>query len=305
MRPCVALRTPGVSDTFMFMAKSQRFRKLRKSSKTWDAPVLPVALGLLGGALLALTVSELEQATRSMTPVGHEDSLGVFWAFLFGFIAVGLPVLAAQKATQRTLRAMRAHINIRPFTSGQLLGTDLYAMDAVFAENVIQLVDERPEQIVELGSGRSTLLIAQRLEHLGQGHVTSLDHLQEFADRTRTWLRELGGVERATVIHAPITDHELAGETWPWYSMEVAKNRLPDRIDLLVVDGPPGELRTDSRWPAVPLLLDRLAADAVVILDDGDRTDETRIAHSWHELLGGEIRYLPGGKGGWRLRMEA
>lgn len=295
------MRPRAVSGTFPFMAKSQRFRKFRKSAKTWDAPILPVALGLLGGAFLALTVSELEQAMGNAAMVG--DTMAVFWAFLFGFVAVGLPILAVQKAALRTMRAMRAQINIRPFTGGQLLGTDLFAMDAVFAENLVQLLNERPEQVVELGSGRSTLLIARRLTEQDQGHVTSLDHLQEFADRTRRWLRDRGVVERATVIHAPITDHEIAGETWPWYSLDAAETRLPDRIDLLVVDGPPGKLRKDSRWPAVPLLLDRLAPNAVILLDDGDRADETRIAHSWHDMLGGDIRYLPGGKGGWLLHV--
>ena len=287
------------------MAKSQRFRKFRKSSKTWDAPALPIALGLLGGLLAALAVAELEQTARGMAAFAHEDSLAVFWAFLFGFFAVGLPVLAIQKAVERIIHELRAYINIRPFTGQQLVGTDLWAMDAVFAQSLLHQVSERPGQIVEAGSGHSSVLIAQRLEYLGRGHLTSLDHLQEFADRTRRWIQERGLEDVATVIHAPLEDHQIGGERYPWYSMEVLEDRLPERIDLLVVDGPPGKIGKDARWPAVPLLKDRLAPDAVILLDDGDRADETRTAYDWHELLGGELRYMPGGKGGWLLRLGA
>lgn len=286
------------------MAKSQRFRKLRKSSKTWEAPVLPVAMGLLGGLFAALAMGELEQTARGLAAFAGEDSLAVVWAFLFGFVAVGLPVLAIQKAGLRVIHELRAYINIRPLTGDGLLGTDLWAIDAVFAENLVQLLNQGPARVVELGSGHSSVIIAQRLAHNGHGRLTSVDHLEPFADRTRGWLRDrdLSGV--AEVIHAPIADHEIAGKTYPWYSMDALAEALPDRIDLLVVDGPPGKLGPDARWPALPLLEDRLAPDAVILLDDGDRGEETRIAYSWHERLGGEIRYLPGGKGGWLLRAE-
>lgn len=281
------------------MAKSQRWRRFRKSNRTWDAPVLPIVCGLAGGLLAALTVSELEETARGVAAFAHQDSWAPVWAFLFGFMALGLPVLVVQKAALRTMRYVRALINARPYTSGQLLGVDLWAMDAVFAEHMLQLVSDRPGRIVELGSGRSTLLLAQRLEEMGTGHLTAVDHLEEFADRTRGWLEERGLGHRATVVHAPLADHVIDGRTHPWYDMDALRPHLPDRIDALVVDGPPGRLGKDFRWPAVPLLEDRLAPDARILLDDGDRPDETRIAHSWQAILGGGIRYLPGGKGGW------
>ncbi len=284
------------------MAKSQRFRKFRKSSQTWDAPVLPWLLGLLGGTFAALAVAELQSTVRGMASFALDGALAPFWAFLFGFVAVALPVLAVQKGALRVIHELRAYINIRPFTEERLVGTDLWAMDAVFAENLVQLVNERPGQVVELGSGHSSVLIAQRLDYLGRGQLTALDHLEEFAGRTRDWIEGRGLAGVADVVHAPIADHEIEGETYPWYSMDVLEERLPERIDLLVVDGPPGKIGPDARWPAVPLLLDRLAPDAVILLDDGDRSAETRIAYSWHEMLGGGIRYLPGGKGGWLLR---
>ena len=86
------------------MAKSQRFRKFRKSSRTWEAPALPWLLGLFGGVFAALAVAELQGTVRRMAVFAHEGTLAPFWAFLFGFVAVALPVMAVQKATERLMR---------------------------------------------------------------------------------------------------------------------------------------------------------------------------------------------------------
>jgi len=265
--------------------------------------VLPIIFGLIGGLFAALAMVELEQTARGMAAFAHEDSWAAVWAFLFGFVAIGLPVLTIQKAVLRVMRYVRAVGNVLPYTGDQLLGTDGWAMDGVFGENLLQLIDELPEHVVEVGSGHSSVLMASRLAGHGQGHLWAIDHLERFADRTRGWIRERGAGDFATVVHAPLADHEIDGETWPWYDMEVLADALPDRIDLLVVDGPPGKLGKDSRWPAVPLLKERLAGDVAIILDDGDRSDETRIAHAWRDLLGARmLRYLPGGKGAWIVR---
>jgi hypothetical protein len=287
------------------MAGSQRFRRFRKSSRTWDAPVLPIAFGLLGGLFAALAMVELERTARGLAAFPYEGSWAAVWAFLFGFVAVGLPVLTTQKAALRIMRYVRAVGNVQPYAGELLLGADGWAMDSIFGENLLQLIDEGPQHVVEVGSGHSSVLMAARLAQRGTGHLTAIDHLGRFADRTRTWIRDRGVESRATVVTAPLADHPIDGATWSWYDMSVLEGELPDRIDLLVVDGPPGQLGKDSRWPAVPLLKDRLADDVAIILDDGDRSDETRIAHSWRDILGSEIRYLPGGKGAWILRGKA
>jgi hypothetical protein len=70
----------------------------------------------------------------------------------------------------------------------------------------------------------------------------------------------------------------------PWYGTG-AVALLPGTIELLLVDGPPGygEGMSHSRYPAMPALESRLAANAVVILDDADREAEREIAARWSE----------------------
>lgn len=136
----------------------------------------------------------------------------------------------------------------------------------------------RPATIVECSSGASTVVVARCCQLLGAGHVYSLENSGEYAAKTRRMLVEQGLESWATVIEAPLVEHELSGERFPWYELD---GLAPERIDLLVVDGPPAALKSLARYPAGPLLLPRLTAEGVVMLDDADRPDEQEIVKRW------------------------
>lgn len=146
-------------------------------------------------------------------------------------------------------------------------------------ELVERIERHRPETVVELGSGVSTLVLARALQRVGRGRVLSLDHEAAFAERTRERLRRFGLDGVAEVVHAPIVEQAVDGETWPWYDLSDVP--LPASIDLLLVDGPPGWLRARARYPALPALEGRLAAGALVVLDDADRPDERAVVAAW------------------------
>lgn len=130
--------------------------------------------------------------------------------------------------------------------------------------------------IVECGSGASTVWLAAALEKRGgDGHVTTLEGSAEYAAQTRAQLERHGLAHRATVIdapYAPSTDQ-------PWY--DIAGLADLAGIDLLFVDGPDGSIAPQARFPAIPMLADRLADGCYVLLDDAERDDETRIVEAW------------------------
>ena len=139
---------------------------------------------------------------------------------------------------------------------------------------------KRPKTIIECGSGTSTIVLARMTQLLGRGHVLSLDHDAEFAEETRKLLARYQLEDQATVVHAPLTPHELRGETWPWYSID---KLIAETIDLLVIDGPPVNVRPHSRYPAGPILFPRLKSGGSAFLDDAAREDETEIVTWWAE----------------------
>ncbi len=154
---------------------------------------------------------------------------------------------------------------------------------------VVQTVYERrPRVVLELGSGLSTVLSAYALRDLGEGgRVVSLEHEEPFCEATRRLLALHGLEDVARVVHAPLRETRTAVGPVRWYSLDALAELDLGPIDLLVIDGPPGEDQRLARFPALPELAKRLADDAVVILDDARRPDEREAVRRWTEMLPG------------------
>ncbi|MFC0007401.1 class I SAM-dependent methyltransferase [Micromonospora siamensis] len=139
---------------------------------------------------------------------------------------------------------------------------------------------ERPGLIVECGSGVSTLWCSLALRQFGvDGRVVSLEHDEAYARQTNKLLAEHGVSHLAEARHAPLEEFDLGDHSAPWYSRRAWADL--DRIGLLFVDGPPGTTAGQARYPALPLLADRLAANAAVVMDDTVRRDEQDIIKQW------------------------
>lgn len=153
----------------------------------------------------------------------------------------------------------------------------------------------RPEVVVECSSGVSTVVSARCLQQLGRGHVYSLEHAPEYAQATRDLLARHGLSAWATVIDAPLIPTGTDRGSQPWYDV----SGLPELpIDVLVIDGPPMDTAALARYPAGPVLFDRLSASGAVFLDDAGRPDEREIVDRWLQRHPGlELRRVPCEKG--------
>ena len=133
--------------------------------------------------------------------------------------------------------------------------------------------------MVEASSGVTTLTSAYCLKRIGSGKVIALEHDETFAERTRTMIREHGLEEFATVVHAPLVPQAVDGEEYAWY--DPAQTERIERIDLLVVDGPPAKTGPLARYPALPVFAERLQPEAVILVDDGGRPPEREMVKRW------------------------
>ena len=167
---------------------------------------------------------------------------------------------------------------------------------------LVRLIDEvAPAQVLETGSGVSSIVIARRLQQRGHGRLTSLEHLAEHAQRTRSELESQGLADVAEVVDAPLEEVTIGDGTWRWYRLSEA---LPPTIDLLFVDGPPTGTGPLARYPALPLLRQRLAPGATILVDDGDRPDEQDMLRRWQaEATGLKVTHLALAKGAWLVEV--
>jgi hypothetical protein len=152
------------------------------------------------------------------------------------------------------------------------------AVDLIVAE-----VDAGRRQVVECGSGVSTIAIARRLAELGDGRLAALEHDAAWAELIGARLESEGLGDRARVVEAPLVEQPLAQPGCRWYAQSGLDQLPGSGIELLLVDGPPaGEPDIErSRYPALPVLLGRLAEDAIIVLDDIDRPGEQWVLDAW------------------------
>ncbi|MBA4094737.1 MAG: class I SAM-dependent methyltransferase [Candidatus Accumulibacter sp.] len=135
------------------------------------------------------------------------------------------------------------------------------------------ILDARPDTVVEFGGGTTTLVAAQCLRLNGIGRLLSFDGVEEFAAQTREMLHAQG--LEAEVRAAPLAPAP-GGRPGQWYQ----HGPLPERIDLLIVDGPPWFLHPFGRG-AADSLFDRISPGGCVILDDAARPGERIVARRW------------------------
>lgn len=171
----------------------------------------------------------------------------------------------------------------RVLAAGPAIEVDAWALGDAELDHVLAEVAAGRTRIVECGSGRSTIAIARLLRERGAGSVHALEHLPEWVALGRRRIAAEGLAAYATIIEAPLADEPLAAAGCRWYERR-ALAELPDTIDLLLVDGPPAEPDGGverSRYPALPLLADRLVPGAAVILDDAEREGERWVLERW------------------------
>jgi predicted O-methyltransferase YrrM len=130
---------------------------------------------------------------------------------------------------------------------------------------------ETVDNVMECGSGISTLVIAQCLYIKGYGKLISLEHDPSYSSRTYTWLKDRGLNGDVDVHLCPITGIP------PWYSL--ATINIP-KIDLLVIDAPPAHIHTGARYGAWKLF-SYLKEGALIYADDAIRED--RVIKRWSE----------------------
>ena len=133
----------------------------------------------------------------------------------------------------------------------------------------------RPGLVVELGSGVSTLVAAKA----GARKVVSIDNSDEFGGKTISLLKD-HKVRGVDVRIAPLQPY---ANGFTWY--DTSKIKDLKKIDLLIIDGPPGSKNPEARYPALAEFKDKLSAKAVIIIDDVHREGERKLAEDFAKAM--------------------
>lgn len=184
--------------------------------------------------------------------------------------------------------ALLEHLQLPP---DALPNLGSWKADTWFLWQIVNAVERlRPQQVVELGCGASSLVLSRALQRNGGGELTSYDQHADFVVKTGEWLASYG--LGATMRHAPIVPNP---NRWShsWYNL----SGVPAQIDLLVIDGPPWALGPFGRGNA-ECLFSRIRPGGMVLLDDAARPGERVVASRWRrDWPGFDWRLVSGAKG--------
>lgn len=158
------------------------------------------------------------------------------------------------------------------------------------------ILNHKPKRILELGSGSSTVWTGYFAKSVG-AHCVSIEHLEEYYSKTMQQLLEFGLDSTVELLFAPLEEVSIDGALHEWYRSSIFEDF--NNIDLLIVDGPPESTGPNARFPAFPVLRDHLSENALILIDDIDRAQETDMVDSWvSDTQGLELTELQAGRTG-------
>ena len=191
--------------------------------------------------------------------------------------------------TFKQVRATSSSLNnsvLATSLSGEELGT--WSLGPRTINMLEQRIRERrPRYILELGSGISTLCLAQFMTEMhgpDEGpRVVSVEQSDDAASKTRALLERFDLARNVHVITRPLAEQTVLDREALCYDLSDLATELPGAPEFVLIDGPSGE--RGVRFATLPLLLPHLSDGCVFILDDALRDAELEIAHEWARTL--------------------
>ncbi len=139
-------------------------------------------------------------------------------------------------------------------------------------------LNEKPVNIVECSSGLTTIILTRCCQLNECGRVYSLENGKQYQLQTLQNLKAFQLENYADTIYAPLEEVVINNLSYDWYKTDDLPNV---KIDMLVIDGPPGLIQKHSRMPALPVLFEHMADISTVFLDDAARNEEKAIVDMW------------------------
>lgn len=162
------------------------------------------------------------------------------------------------------------------------------SLDIDGIQKVREKVEEyKPNVILELGSGVSTLAFAQCESSFS--HLFSVDDSDHYLEISKNRIPDLIR-QKMTFIHAPIFPFRFKGETFQTYEFNAIKNKITQPIDFVFIDGP--YARKYGRTATLPLITPFLSQKVIVILDDAHRQTEEEAVATWQKIWPNQLTLM-------------
>jgi len=214
-------------------------------------------------------------------------------------------IIKLNKQNAIQLESMQSLYSIFKFNL-PLPNTRKMAASPDFIKLIVDIIlQKKPKLVLELGSGVSSIFIAKALEKNNEGRLLSIENDKDFALKTQNRIIQEKLNNYTQIITAPLVKQEIHHNDYLWYDINFVNN-FNDKIDILIVDGPPRKTNKNARYPAIPLLKKYFSKDIIIIVDDGNRSDDKNSTMKWvKELKNINIKYIDSEKGTFILSYKS
>jgi hypothetical protein len=151
-------------------------------------------------------------------------------------------------------------------------GNEGFAAQTDYLEEVSRQAVRTSGPVLECGSGLTTIMLGLLAGRRGV-QTWSLEHFAEWQARVTSVLERFE-IPNIQICSAPLRSY---GE-FSWYDPPLA--RMPKEFQLVVCDGPPGST-AGGCYGLLPVMGQRLRAEAVILLDDATRPGEVEVLRRW------------------------
>jgi predicted O-methyltransferase YrrM len=210
------------------------------------------------------------------------------------------PLAASESVppSQTDIDNLQALLSLQPLITHYLPWSHSSLSPAGLRVIANEVVINHRQVIVELGGGISTLVLANLIDSLGADRqLLTIEHDADWLAVIERHLANAQKTHCVNLFHAPLTPCPQSLNQLEWYDLSGVETWLTaQKIDLLVIDGPPAyrpEIAL-ARYPALPVLREFLADSCAIFLDDGDRPGEQAIARHWQEQFQLTFEPIPG-----------
>lgn len=135
----------------------------------------------------------------------------------------------------------------------------------------------KPHNVLEFGSGLSTLFISELISDVPNAHLYSVDHSSHYQKKTRNLVKHNSNID---CYLSQIELYHFKLRAFTTYGRSFLKN-IPDEVsfDMVLIDGPPG-FRFGREAPLYQIS-ERLKPETVIVLDDASRLPEQAAIEGW------------------------
>lgn len=187
----------------------------------------------------------------------------------------------AKEYSDFKFKELKAMEILKPyFPKGFVFETSYTLSFQVIQHIANDIIINKPQTILEIGSGLSTIILSNLISELNYGpNFISIDQDFKWQNHIKPHCKEV------EFYNFEITKNKESTIEGSWFNIPKDSFLREKKFDMVIIDGPKGFESKYARYGIIDFLKGRVMESTIVFLDDTDREDEQFILQNLKDKL--------------------